>query len=65
MPFDQILPAVAEGRADVGLIIHEGQLYYEDKGLHKVVDLGEWWYGRPAFRSPWAATSSARTSATT
>jgi 1,4-dihydroxy-6-naphthoate synthase len=43
MPFDQILPAVAEGRADVGLIIHEGQLYYEAKGLHKVVDLGQWW----------------------
>ena len=32
MPFDQILPAVAEGRVDVGLIIHEGQLFYEDKG---------------------------------
>jgi 1,4-dihydroxy-6-naphthoate synthase len=44
LPFDQILPAVAEGRADVGLIIHEGQLYYGDKGLHKVLDLGQWWY---------------------
>jgi len=44
MPFDQILPAVAEGRVDVGLIIHEGQLYYESKGLHKVVDLGHWWF---------------------
>ena len=44
MPFDQILPAVAEGRVEAGLIIHEGQLYYGDKGLHKVVDLGQWWY---------------------
>ena len=44
MPFDQILPAVAEGKADVGLIIHEGQLYYGDKGLHKVLDLGQWWF---------------------
>ena len=43
MPFDQILPAVAEGKVDAGLIIHEGQLYYGDKGLHKVVDLGVWW----------------------
>ena len=44
MPFDQILPAVAEGRVDVGLIIHEGQLFYGDKGLHQVIDLGEWWF---------------------
>lgn len=44
MPFDQILPAVAEGRVDAGLIIHEGQLYYGDRGLHKVVDLGQWWF---------------------
>jgi 1,4-dihydroxy-6-naphthoate synthase len=44
LPFDQILPAVAEGRVQAGLIIHEGQLYYGDKGLHKVVDLGQWWF---------------------
>jgi 1,4-dihydroxy-6-naphthoate synthase len=43
MPFDQILPAVAEGKADVGLIIHEGQLFYQDRGLHQIVDLGQWW----------------------
>jgi 1,4-dihydroxy-6-naphthoate synthase len=41
--FDQILPAVAEGKVAAGLIIHEGQLYYGDRGLHKVIDLGEWW----------------------
>ena len=44
MPFDQILPAVAEGRVEAGLLIHEGQLYYGERGLHKVVDLGEWWH---------------------
>jgi 1,4-dihydroxy-6-naphthoate synthase len=52
MPFDQILPAVAEGRADAGLIIHEGQLYYGDKGLHKVVDLGQWWFERTGLPLP-------------
>jgi len=44
MPFDQILPAVATGKVTAGLLIHEGQLYYGDKGLHKVLDLGQWWH---------------------
>jgi 1,4-dihydroxy-6-naphthoate synthase len=35
---------VAEGRAEAGLLIHEGQLYFGDRGLHKVVDLGVWWH---------------------
>jgi 1,4-dihydroxy-6-naphthoate synthase len=52
MPFDQILPAVAEGRADSGLIIHEGQLYYSERGLHKVVDLGQWWYEQTGMPLP-------------
>ncbi len=43
-PFDQILPIVAAGKVDAGLIIHEGQLTYGDLGLHPVVDLGQWWY---------------------
>ena len=43
VPFDQILDEVREGRADAGLLIHEGQLTYESAGLKKVVDLGEWW----------------------
>ena len=43
VPFDRIIEEVAEGRADVGLIIHEGQLTYGGSGLHKVVDLGAWW----------------------
>ena len=43
LPFDQILPAVAEGRFEAGLLIHESQLMYQDAGLHLVVDLGAWW----------------------
>ncbi len=46
VPFDQIIDAVREGRADAGLLIHEGQLFYQNLGLKKVVDLGEWWKGR-------------------
>lgn len=41
--FDKILDEVRAGRADVGLIIHEGQLTFGGQGLHKVLDLGAWW----------------------
>ena len=44
MPFDEIIGAVTEGRCDAGLLIHEGQLFYNNLGLHKVLDLGEWWH---------------------
>ena len=44
VPFDQIIDAVNEGRCDAGLLIHEGQLFYHNLGLHKVLDLGEWWH---------------------
>lgn len=43
VPFDRIIDAVNSGAADAGLLIHEGQLFYQKMGLHKVVDLGEWW----------------------
>jgi 1,4-dihydroxy-6-naphthoate synthase len=43
VPFDQIFQAVREGRADVGLIIHEGQLTYQNEGLVVCEDLGVWW----------------------
>ena len=46
LPFDEIQAAVADGRLDAGLLIHEGQLTYQADGLHKVVDLGEWWFDR-------------------
>jgi 1,4-dihydroxy-6-naphthoate synthase len=43
LAFEQIPEEVASGRADVGLLIHEGQLTFSDHGLAKVLDLGEWW----------------------
>jgi 1,4-dihydroxy-6-naphthoate synthase len=52
LPFDQIIEAVQEGRCDAGLLIHEGQLFYESKGLHKVLDLGEWWHERTGLPLP-------------
>ncbi|MGD9896596.1 MAG: menaquinone biosynthesis family protein [Candidatus Methylacidiphilaceae bacterium] len=42
-PFDRILEAVRAGEAEAGLVIHEGQLTYEDQGLSLCVDLGQWW----------------------
>jgi 1,4-dihydroxy-6-naphthoate synthase len=44
LPFDQIMEAVRDGKAEAGLLIHEGQLTHGQFGLHKVVDLGAWWY---------------------
>jgi len=46
MPFDEIQPAVRDGKMEAGLLIHEGQLTYESEGLKKIVDLGEWWAQR-------------------
>jgi 1,4-dihydroxy-6-naphthoate synthase len=46
VPFDQIQEAVASGKVDAGLLIHEGQLTYAAEGFHKIVDLGEWWFER-------------------
>jgi 1,4-dihydroxy-6-naphthoate synthase len=43
IPFDQIFDAVNAGRADAGLVIHEGQLTYANSGLECMVDLGQWW----------------------
>jgi 1,4-dihydroxy-6-naphthoate synthase len=43
LPFDQVLDEVTSGRADAGLLIHEGQLTFADAGLHKLLDLGVWW----------------------
>jgi 1,4-dihydroxy-6-naphthoate synthase len=46
MPFDEIQEAVKRGDEAAGLLIHEGQLTYQDEGLRKIVDLGEWWAER-------------------
>ena len=43
-PFDKIMDVVKAGEVDFGLVIHEGQLTHASEGLHKVLDLGEWWY---------------------
>jgi 1,4-dihydroxy-6-naphthoate synthase len=52
VPFDQIIGAVQSGRCDAGLLIHEGQLFYESLGLHKVLDLGEWWHAKTGLPLP-------------
>ena len=54
-PFDKILDAVQKGEVDAGLIIHEGQLTYAREGLHKVIDLGEWWYEETGLPLPLGA----------
>ncbi|HTR33029.1 MAG TPA: MqnA/MqnD/SBP family protein [Gaiellaceae bacterium] len=43
LPFDEVLDEVVSGRAEAGLLIHEGQLTYADHGLRKLLDLGIWW----------------------
>ncbi|MBI2401508.1 MAG: ABC transporter substrate-binding protein [Gemmatimonadetes bacterium] len=50
--FDQIEDAVLAGSVDAGLLIHEGQLTYQDRGLHLWVDLGEWWFGETGLPLP-------------
>jgi 1,4-dihydroxy-6-naphthoate synthase len=52
VPFDQIIDAVASGKYDAGLIIHEGQLTFQNQGLHLVVDLGVWWQEKTGLPLP-------------
>src|SRR5947207_8138879 len=52
VPFDKILDEVQKGNYDAGLLIHEGQLTYREMGLHKVLDLGEWWLKETALPLP-------------
>ncbi len=52
VPFDQIIPAVASGEYEAGLIIHEGQLTFQNQGLHLVVDLGVWWQEKTGLPLP-------------
>jgi 1,4-dihydroxy-6-naphthoate synthase len=52
VPFDEIIDAVKDGKADAGLLIHEGQLFYMQEGLDKVLDLGEWWHERTGLPLP-------------
>lgn len=52
VPFDQIEDAVARGDVDLGLLIHEGQLTFQGRGLHLIVDLGAWWYEETEYPLP-------------
>jgi 1,4-dihydroxy-6-naphthoate synthase len=52
LPFDQIIAAVRDGRFDAGLIIHEGQLTFQNEGLRLVVDLGVWWQEKTGLPLP-------------
>jgi 1,4-dihydroxy-6-naphthoate synthase len=52
VPFDQIVEHVQKGKADAGLLIHEGQLFYKQLGLDKVLDLGEWWFKKTGLPLP-------------
>ena len=60
VPFDRILDEVGEGRADLGLIIHEGQLTFGGHGLHKVLDLGAWWKEQTGLPLPLGANAVRR-----
>ncbi len=52
VPFDEIIDAVQSGIVDAGLLIHEGQLFYNQLGLDKVIDLGEWWHEKTGLPLP-------------
>jgi 1,4-dihydroxy-6-naphthoate synthase len=52
VPFDEIIDAVRSGVVDAGLLIHEGQLFYNQVGLDKVLDLGEWWHDKTGLPLP-------------
>src|ERR1022692_5863 len=52
VPFDEIINAVSSGKFDAGLIIHEGQLTFQNQGLHLIVDLGVWWQEKTGLPLP-------------
>lgn len=52
VPFDEIIPRVEKGEYEAGLIIHEGQLTFQNNGLHLVVDMGVWWHDRTGLPLP-------------
>ena len=60
LPFDEILEEVSSGRADAGLLIHEGQLTYAGEGLNKILDLGEWWHGETGLPLPLGVNAARR-----
>lgn len=60
VPFDQVLDAVTQGRVDAGLVIHEGQLLFSERGLTLVADMGAWWKEQTGLPLPLGANAVSR-----
>ena len=60
VPFHEIMPGVAAGRYDAGLVIHEARFTYPGYGLHALADLGEWWEGDTGLPIPLGAILAKR-----
>ncbi|MGH9690471.1 MAG: menaquinone biosynthesis family protein [Candidatus Acidiferrales bacterium] len=60
IPFDKILGAVQNKEVEAGLLIHEGQLMFPEMGLHRVVDLGQWWHESTGLPLPLGANAIRR-----
>lgn len=60
LPFDQIMPALAAGALDAGLVIHESRFTYPSYGLAQVADLGDWWEGSTGLAIPLGAVLARR-----
>jgi len=60
LPFHEIMPAVADGRVDAGLVIHEARFTYQGFGLHRLADLGEWWESETGLPIPLGAIVARR-----
>ncbi|UFQ16382.1 MULTISPECIES: 1,4-dihydroxy-6-naphthoate synthase [Streptomyces] len=60
LPFDQIMPAVRDGKVDAGLVIHEARFTYRDYGLHRLADMGEHWEATTGLPIPLGAIIARR-----
>ncbi len=60
LPFHEIMPAVAAGRVDAGLVIHEARFTYSGYGLHAIADLGQWWENETGLPIPLGAILARR-----
>jgi 1,4-dihydroxy-6-naphthoate synthase len=60
LPFDEVLDEVVSGRAEAGLLIHEGQLTYAGHGLYKLLDLGIWWQNETGLPLPLGVVAARR-----
>ncbi len=61
MPFDQIMPAIQDGKVHAGVIIHEGRFVYQQMGFHKIADLGQWWEDKTGLPIPLGCIAMRRT----